>query len=210
MPDFMSIKKLVSKVKEQGQPAGSSNGSRFGPGISNTGEGAVIVQGDDRSTRVNLILRGLQTFFALVAMLIAVFMATFQTKWVGAPSGLTGLLLFVTAASMLVSIIFFVVPFIHERSGYKTFKQLHRILSEARVGMVTNGIFVGLTLIVAVTQTISAYISPGCKDPEKDPHAVGPLKNKYVAEIPGWCRTKRAEAAFLWFLWSTYESKRSP
>ncbi|EPQ27436.1 uncharacterized protein PFL1_04974 [Pseudozyma flocculosa PF-1] len=196
MPDFMSIKSIVSKLKAEPAP-----NSRFGPGIGHAGGNAVVVEGDDRTFRVNLGLRGAQVFFALVAMLIAVYMAIFQSKWVGSPSGLTGLLLFVTAASLVASLIFLVVPFIYERSGFKNLKATYRALQEARVGIVTNATFTGLNLILALTQTISAYTSAGCKDATKDPHAQGDKKDDFIKEIPGWCRTKRAEAAFCWFLW---------
>ena len=202
MPDFMSLKKVWGKLDsgggEQHAPAGI-----YGQGIGNTGAGAppVMRAPDERVARINTILRALQVFFALVTLFIAVYMATFQSKWVGSPSGLTGLLLFLALASLLASTTFLVVPFIYERSGYKTMKGFSRALSEARVGLVANGIFGFLLLILAMTQTISAYTSPGCKDPKKDPHAGGKDRADFVNQLGGWCRTKRAEAAFCWFLW---------
>ncbi|GAC96196.1 hypothetical protein PHSY_003776 [Pseudozyma hubeiensis SY62] len=153
---------------------------------------------------MNMILRALQVFFAVVTLLIAVYMATFQAKWVNGPSGLTGLLLFLASASLLASSIFLIVPIIYERSGYKTMKNLTRALSEARVGLVTNGVFGFLLLILAMTQTISAFTSAGCKDPKKDPHAQGKDRADFVNQLGGWCRTKRAEAAFCWFLWAAW------
>ncbi|KAN0065685.1 hypothetical protein ACQY0O_000815 [Thecaphora frezii] len=200
MPDFISIKSILNKLKAEPNPAAS----RFGPGIGNIGATPVIVQGDDRTFRINLGLRAAQSFFALIMMFIAIYMAVFQEKWIGRLSGLTGLLLFVSVSSLVVSVIFLAVPFVYERSNYKTFKAFYRALQEARVGIVTNAAFAILTLLVAVTQTISAYTSTGCRDATKDPHAkVGDKEHReaFIKELPNWCRTKRAEAAFCWFLW---------
>ena len=201
MPDFMSLKKVWGKLD-----SGSADKQTFGQGIGNTaaaGPSAAHAQ-DDRVARVNMILRALQVFFGLVTLLIAVYMATFQTKWVKSPSGLTGLLLFLASASLFASTIFLAVPIMYERSNYKYFKGFTRALSEARVGMVSNGVFAFLLLILSMTQTISAYTYPGCKDPKKDPHAGGKDRADFVNQLGGWCRTKRAEAAFCWFLWVTW------
>lgn len=200
MPDFMSLKKVWGKLETDG------SGNQLGQGIGNTpvGGSRAVPSQDDRVARVNLILRGLQVFFGLVTLLLAVYMATFQSKWVGKPSGLTGLLLFLSTLSLLASIIFLVVPIIYERSNYKMMKGTTRALSEARVGLVSNGVFGFLLLILAMTQTISAYTSPGCKNPQNDPHGKGKDRAQFVAQLGGWCRTKRAEAAFCWFLWVTW------
>lgn len=103
----------------------------------------------DRLDRLSLILRGLQIFFALVMLLIAIVIASFQSKWVGGPSGLTGFLLFISIASLLTSVVFVVVPIVYERSDFKTFKGVHRAIKEARVGFVANGVWTALTLITA-------------------------------------------------------------
>ncbi|SJX61852.1 uncharacterized protein SRS1_12836 [Sporisorium reilianum f. sp. reilianum] len=208
MPDFMSLKKVWGKLDsgavDQSNPAGP-----YAQGIGNTAAAAAsaprpLNADQERVARVNMILRQAQVFFALVSLLIAVYMASFQAKWVGSPSGLTGLLLFLTSASLVTSSIFLVVPMIYERSGYKTMKGFARALSEARVGLVSNGIFGFLLLILAMTQTISAFTSAGCKNPAKDPHAGGKDRADFVKQLGGWCRTKRAEAAFCWLLWVTW------
>ena len=205
MPDFMSLKKVWGKL-DSGAPDQPNSAGPYAQGIGNTAAGAprVVHAPDERVARVNMILRQLQVFFALIVLLIAVYMASFQAKWVKSPSGLTGLLLFLSTASFVASSIFLVVPLIYERSGYKTMKGFARALSEARVGLVSNGIFGFLLLILAMTQTISAFTSPGCKDPAKDPHAGGKDRADFVKQLGGWCRTKRAEAAFCWFLWATW------
>lgn len=82
-------------------------------------------------------------------LIIAIVLATFQSKWLGSPSGLTGFLIFVACFSLATSAVFAAVPIIHERSDYKTFKGLARAMSEARVGFIVNGTLVGLTLIIA-------------------------------------------------------------
>ena len=204
MPDFMSLKKVWGKLDSGGADQQNPQGP-YAQGIGNTAaRGAPTTHDDDRVARVNMILRALQVFFGLVTLLIAVYMATFQSKWVGSPSGLTGLLLFLASASLVASAIFLVVPIIYERSGYKYMKGFTRALSEARVGMVCNGVFAFLILILAMTQTISAYTSAGCKNPKNDPHAGGKDRADFVNQLGGWCRTKRAEAAFCWFLWVTW------
>ena len=105
MPEFMSLKKVWGKLDsgagEQQDPAGP-----YGQGIGNTAGGPAIHAQDDRTARVNMILRALQVFFGLITLLIAVYMATLQSKWVGNPSGLTGLILFLAAASLLASTMF--------------------------------------------------------------------------------------------------------
>ena len=45
--------------------------------------------------------------------------------------------------------------------------------------------------------TISAWTQPGCKDPEKDPHA-GDRDDGFKDGLPNWCNTKRAGAIFFW------------
>lgn len=205
MPDFLSLKKVWGKLdsgaSEKPNPAGP-----YGQGIGNAAATVPTTAHpqDDRVARVNMILRMLQVFFAAVTLLIAVYMATFQAKWVGSPSGLTGLLLFLASLSLFASTIFLAVPLIYEHSGYKTFKNFTRALSEARVGLVSNGVFAFLLLILAMTQTISAFTSAGCKNPKNDPHAGGKDREDFVHQLGGWCRTKRAEAAFCWFLWATW------
>lgn len=205
MPDFMSIKKVWGKLdsggaEQQKGPAAYTQGIGNAPAT----RPAMSHAPDERVKRVNLFLRAFQVFFALVTLLIAIYMAAFQVKWIGAPSGLTGLLLFLASASFVASTVFLVVPIICERSGHKTMKGFTSALSEARVGLVSNGAFAFLLVILAMTQTISAYTSPGCKDPLKDPHAGEKNKEGFVDQLDGWCRTKRAEAAFCWFLWVTW------
>lgn len=194
MPDFMSIKKVWGKLETSTPNQGISNLASVAP--------PPVVREENKVARTHLVLRALQLFSGVVMLLIAVWMATFQHKWTGSPSGLTGLLLFLSSASVLTSAIYLVVPIIFERSGYNTMKGLTGALSETRVGLVINGFFGLLLLFVSTAQTISAYTSAGCKDPTKDPHA-GVVKNKdaFVKALDGWCRTKRAEAAFCWFLW---------
>ncbi|EST07717.1 hypothetical protein PSEUBRA_002816 [Kalmanozyma brasiliensis GHG001] len=205
MPDFMSIKKVWGKL-DSGKADQPKPPAAYSQGIGNAPatRPATMNAPDQRVAKVNLFLRAFQTFFALVTLLIAIWMAAFQAKWVGGPSGLTGLLLFLAAASFFASTVFLVVPIICERSGHKKMKGLTSALSEARVGLVSNGAFAFLLIILATTQTISAYISPGCKDPSKDPNAAGKDRTEFVEKLDGWCRTKRAEAAFCWFLWISW------
>lgn len=51
--------------------------------------------------------------------------------------------------------------------------------------------------------TISAWTQDGCKDASTDPSAKTAGK-QFVAELPDWCRTKKAGAAFFWFCTSAF------
>ena len=46
--------------------------------------------------------------------------------------------------------------------------------------------------------TISAWTQAGCKDASQDPSAKT-AGEQFVQELPDWCRTKKAGAAFFWF-----------
>ena len=50
--------------------------------------------------------------------------------------------------------------------------------------------------------TISAWTQAGCKDASQDPSAKT-AGEQFVQELPDWCRTKKAGAAFFWFCFST-------
>ncbi|KAK0570237.1 hypothetical protein OC861_000188 [Tilletia horrida] len=191
-----------------GGPAGGGPGGGGGGG----GGGAAMhhhnafTSGDvdeDRVNRLNAYLRGAQIFFAFVSLCILIAIAIFQGTWVGGASGLTGLLLFITISTMLSSIALLAIPTIAERTEYRRCHGAARALKEARVGLVCNGLWVVLLLIISLAQTISAYTSAGCKDPSKDPHATTSKGDKgaFQSSLPGFCRNKRALAAFLWFDW---------
>ncbi|KAK0560291.1 hypothetical protein OC844_003853 [Tilletia horrida] len=222
MPDFISFKQLKGKweanqaAKEDKFHSGigySAEGGGGGGGPVDShgragggGRGAVFTSGDvdeDRVNRLNLYLRGVQIFFAFISLCILIALAIFQNKWIGGSSGLTGLLLFMTCATLLSSVALLVVPVIAEKTEYRRCHGIARALQEARVGLVCNGTWVLLLLIISLVQTISAYTSAGCKDPAKDPHATSAKGDHktFQAGLNGFCRNKRALAAFLWFDW---------
>ncbi|KAE8225769.1 hypothetical protein CF319_g1544 [Tilletia indica] len=178
----------------QGRPAGGAQQkSRFTSGDVD----------EDRVHRLNTYLRGAQIFMAFVSLCILIALAIFQKKWIGGASGMTSLLLFMTCATLLSSVALLVVPLIAEKTEYRRCHGISRALQEARVGLVCNGTWVVLLLILSLAQTISAYTSKGCKDPAKDPHATTAAGDHkvYQESLGGFCRNKRALAAFLWFDW---------
>ncbi|KAL9935487.1 hypothetical protein V8E36_005835 [Tilletia maclaganii] len=186
---------------------GGGGGGGIGTGPRPSGAGSNRFTGgdvdEDRVNRLNTYLRGVQIFFAFVSLCILITLAVFQKKWVGGPSGLTGLLLFITCATMLSSVALLVVPLIAEHTEYRRCHGAARALQEARVGLVCNGTWAGLLLIISLAQTISAYTSAGCKDHARDPHADSSKGDhkEFQASLGGFCRSKRALAAFLWFDW---------
>lgn len=154
--------------------------------------------------RITLWTRCAAAALYFLALIVAIVAASFQKKWVGAPSGLTGFLLFTDAAFILLLGLFILVPVLADRgTGGKRIAELERALREDRVGFLGHGFCLVLGLIVAVTQLISTLGAAACKDPSSDDHAKSSTgkEEDYVSALGGFCHTKRAEAAFLWLGW---------
>lgn len=75
---------------------------------------------------------------------------------------------------------------------------LAHVLRQVRPAFILNSVQVFLMIIFAVATTVSANIA-GCKNAEDDPHA--DLEG-YTDALPGFCRDKRAAAAFFWLNFS--------
>jgi len=129
-------------------------------------------------------------------------------------AGLSGFAVFVSVASIILSLFMLLVPVVYEK--YDKLARLARALKEVRVGFILNGSGTVLNLLIACVclasyhvqvlnyppcssfiTTISAWTQPGCKDPEKDPHA-GDRDDGFKNGLPNWCNTKRAGAIFFW------------
>jgi hypothetical protein len=187
------------------------NKTRFTGGIGNTnlagadmssgGGGYMGTWGEDRMTNVAISIRVFQLVCAFCMLIVTITLATFQTKWIGKLSGLTALLLIVTVLTFILVAFLVVVSFL-PHSFNITQDKIIRVLEQPRLGLSMNGAGVGIWLIVAMTQTISAYTSAGCKDPTKDPHVSSSkgLKDAFVAALPSFCTSKRAGAAFAWLI----------
>lgn len=137
-----------------------------------------------------------------ILLIIVIVLASFQSKWIGSLSGLTAFLLIVVLLTF-IGILFFLGLSFAPHSLQDTVDRLVRIFEQPRLSLVMNGIGSALWLILAMTQTISAYTSAGCKDPTKDPHADSSKgkKDDFIKELPSFCTTKKAGAIFCWIFW---------
>lgn len=135
-------------------------------------------------------------------MLITVIvLATFQTKWIGKMSGLTGLLLVITLVTFVFSGFLLATSFAPGSLQDLT-DRIIRNFEQPRLGLVMNGTGLIFWFILSVTQTASALSSKACKDPSADPHAKSSKGNHddYVKQLPSFCHTKKAGAAFCWLI----------
>ncbi|KAJ7510334.1 hypothetical protein B0H11DRAFT_1184400 [Mycena galericulata] len=135
-----------------------------------------------------------QIFFNFIAMCCFASVAAFQAKWKVGPSGLTGFAIFLSIVGMILPLFMLLVPVAYEK--YDKVIRLARAMKEVRVGFILTGAGSAFSLLIAFATTISAFTEEGCKDASKDPNA---SKGKqYVADLPGWCSTKKAGAIFFW------------
>lgn len=149
---------------------------------------------DDEDTGLTqIIIRGLTLFFLFINLFIYIAIAVFQKKWDVGPSGLTGLAIFVLVQGLLHALVFLLVPQIYERTDM--FRGFARAIRLTRIQFIVYGTQTGLALVLSLITTISAYTG-GCKDHKADPNA---SNTDYISNIGGFCRNKRAAAAFWWF-----------
>lgn len=210
MNAFKSAISTITGKDERPSGAARAPSSRYSQGIAGGGGqpmGNVSTMGrgmnTDRLSRYTLYLRAFTLLVFFCSLIVSIVIAVFQTKWIGGLSGLTGFLLFCNIIFILIVTFFTAVPLLAERSGGKGLADLERNLRENRVGFVGNGFCLVLGIIVAVTQTISALTSKGCKDPAQDPHAKSSKgkESDYKDALSEFCTSKRAQAAFLWIGW---------
>ncbi|GJJ08546.1 hypothetical protein Clacol_002764 [Clathrus columnatus] len=135
------------------------------------------------------------TFFAFLAMCCFASVAAFQAKFGVGPSGLSGFAIFVAVASLLLAAFMLSIPVIYDK--YDRFIRLARALQEPRVDFILTVTGLFFTFLISLITTISAWTEPGCKDPNKDPHAS--KGESFKNGLSGWCSTKKAGAIFFWF-----------
>lgn len=70
---------------------------------------------DARLAKITFWLRISSLVLCFCSLICAIVAATFQKKWIGGPSGLTGFLLFVNVAFLLISGVFTIMPWLVER-----------------------------------------------------------------------------------------------
>jgi len=122
--------------------------------------------------------------------------ASFQARFGVGPSGLSGLSVFIALFTLLLASFLLAVPVVYDK--YDKLHKVARALREIRVGFIANGAGAILVFLAAFATTISAWTQSGCKDASTDPSAKQAGK-EFVAELPDWCRTKKAGAMFFWF-----------
>lgn len=177
-----------------GGPQSTITSKGFGKlGKTTGGGGGGSILDDDDIGILQVSIRSATVFFILINLFIYIAIAGFQKHWGVGPSGLTGLALFVICQAFLHALAFLVVPQIYERTD--TLKGFARAIRLTRVQFIVYGTQAGFTLILSLVSTISAYTG-GCKHRDSDPNAQ--LKD-YTANMGGFCRNKRAAAAFWWF-----------
>ncbi|KAG0150886.1 hypothetical protein CROQUDRAFT_651717 [Cronartium quercuum f. sp. fusiforme G11] len=181
-----------------GGPQASGNPGRSGKGFGKISGGRGSILDDDDISPIQVAIRSATMFFILINLFIYMAIASFQKKWKVGPSGLTGLALFVLCEAFLHALAFLVVPQIYERTD--VLKGFARAIRLTRIQFIVYGTQTGLALILSLVATISAYTG-GCKDPKSDPNAE---LADYVSHMGGFCRNKRAAAAFWWFTFLSF------
>ncbi|KDN41158.1 hypothetical protein K437DRAFT_258399 [Tilletiaria anomala UBC 951] len=203
MPYFMSFQRMANKLNGNAAgPSGGAKESRFGTGIGSQGPVNTANYTVDFLPTSELIARGVQIVLGFIFLIVAIVLSSFQSKWLGAPSGLSGFLLFIALLNIIVVFAVTAIPFAHERSGFNAVKRPARLLREGRVNIILNGIMAIITGLCAMVQTISTTTSSACKNPANDP-SVGKQKGSkddYISALGSFCTSKRAETAFAWFL----------
>lgn len=175
----------------------SSNKMRSVHGFSKIGGDTVNVTtsllDDEDTSPIQIAVRSLTLLFLFINLFIYIAIAVFQKKWNVGPSGLTGLAIFVLVQGLIHALVMLLVPQIYERTDM--FRGFARAIRLTRIQFIVYGTQTGLALILSLVSTISAYTG-GCKDSKSDPNA---SNADYIAHIGGFCRDKRAAAAFWWF-----------
>ncbi|GAA6033943.1 hypothetical protein JCM8097_000420 [Rhodosporidiobolus ruineniae] len=191
--------------KQNGEVLSGANDASLGGGAGGGG-GARKVDGrgrwwddEDGTSPLGIALRILQTFFPFVNLCIYIAMAAFQKKWGVGVSFLVGFSLFVNIEALLHGGIILATFLLADTITF--LRGLERAMKQIRVAVIVNTFQSGLMLLLAIVATVSANVG-GCKDASKDAHAD---TEGYTDALPGFCRDKRAGAAFYWltfFAWA--------
>ncbi|EFP90843.2 hypothetical protein PGT21_036849 [Puccinia graminis f. sp. tritici] len=169
------------------------SGRGFGRIPAENGNPTNSLLDDEDTGPTQIAIRSLTIFFLFINLFIYIAIAVFQKKWGVGPSGLTGLAIFVLVQALLHALVFLLVPQIYERTDM--LRGFARAIRLTRIQFIVYGTQTGLALVLSLIATISAYTG-GCKDSKSDPNA---SNTDYISHIGGFCRNKRAAAAFWWF-----------
>lgn len=158
----------------------------------------ISILDDEDTSLIQITIRSLALFFLFINLFIYIAIAVFQKKWGVGPSGLTGLAIFILVQALVAALALLLVPQIYERTDM--LRGFARAIRLTRIQFILYGTQTGLALILSLISTISAYTG-GCKDSKSDPHA---SNTDYISNIGGFCRNKRAAAAFWWFSFCSF------
>ncbi|GAA5933801.1 SDR family NAD(P)-dependent oxidoreductase [Sporobolomyces koalae] len=147
---------------------------------------------EDGTSLLAISLRGLQTVLPFVNLCIYIALAAFQSRWKVGVSFLVGLSLFFNVETLLHGAALLVISIAAD--NFRVLRSLDRLMRPIRVAVILNSFQAFCMLIMAIVTTVSANTG-GCKDPSKDTHAE---LEGYQEALPGFCRNKRAGAAFFW------------
>ncbi|KAG8904093.1 hypothetical protein FRB99_002293 [Tulasnella sp. 403] len=194
MPLIDTIKdaaaKFIPQRKQPGIPmpvSTSSGGIGSGPGIASFEDEMPL-------SKAAIVFYTLQIFFCFLAMCCFASVASFQKHWGIGVSGLSGFAILVAVTGILLSALLLLVPVIYDK--YDRLVRFARAIREERIQFILSGTGFCWLLLISFVTTISVFTQPGCKDPNKDPHA--DLGDDFKKQLPGWCTTKKAGAVFFW------------
>ncbi|CAL1715941.1 unnamed protein product [Somion occarium] len=191
MPLLDSIQNAIHKVipqKKDGIPLQSSTTSGIGNAHAHAFEDDLIVP------KTTIVFHASQAFFNFLALCCFASAAAFQARNHVGPSGLSGFAIFISIAGILFSLFMLLTPVIYEK--YDKGARLARALKELRVEFILSSTGLAVSLLIAFITTISAWTQPGCKDPNRDPHA--DKGDDFKNGLDGFCNTKKAGAVFFW------------
>ncbi|GAA5999192.1 MARVEL domain-containing protein [Rhodotorula paludigena] len=184
--------------KADGEVLTGERGAARGGGTRRITPGGLF-DDDDGSSPIGTVLRILETLFPFVLLCIFIAQASFQNKWDVGVSGRVGLSLVVAIEALLHGGLVLATFMLADKIRF--LRPLERGLKQVRIAVILNAFQAALQLVLALVTTISANVG-GCKDASKDAHAE---TEGYTDTLGGFCRDKRAGAAFFWlnfFAWT--------
>ncbi|TIB43108.1 hypothetical protein E3P86_00085 [Wallemia ichthyophaga] len=155
---------------------------------------------DTKMSVITIIIRSCQMGSSLLCLIMWAATAGFQAKWEVGPSGLSGLSLAVSLLLLIMSTVLFTIPMLYAKRNM--LKNADLFLKERRSAWVLNGAGVLISLLLAAITTGSAFTTPGCENPDDDPHEG---KGDYFKNaLSTFCGTKKAAAILFWIVFFSW------
>ncbi|TIA89272.1 hypothetical protein E3P81_03001 [Wallemia ichthyophaga] len=149
---------------------------------------------DTKMSVITIIIRSCQMGSSLLCLIMWAATAGFQAKWEVGPSGLSGSQL--TFADN-------VDCFIHDTNALREEEYAQDLfLKERRSAWVLNGAGVLISLLLAAITTGSAFTTPGCENPDDDPHEG--KGDDFKNALSTFCGTKKAAAILFWIVFFSW------